>query len=167
MGAKRVCQTHRLEMRDWGRAVALILPSGHHQDWLYRWMEEKPTAGWDQLVEDFVTAFQQQTSMDILEAYSFVMQPVRCAYCRRDDEVHEARAEWLFGIYYCPDHLGQAEADLQHYFHRRQLVLLPDALAGLSQTLVTLKLLLPSAGECAVKSVGISTTFPVTSKVRM
>lgn len=63
--------------------------------------------------------------------YSFVMQPVRCAYCRRDDdEVHEARAEWLFGIYYCPEHLRQAEADLRHYFHRRQLVLLPDALAA-------------------------------------
>jgi hypothetical protein len=31
-------------------------------------MEKKPRAGWDQLVEDFVAAFQQQTSMDILEA---------------------------------------------------------------------------------------------------
>ncbi len=70
MGAERVCQTHRLEMRDWGRAVALILPSGHHQDWLYRWMAKKPDAGWDKLVEDFVTAFQQQTSMDILETES-------------------------------------------------------------------------------------------------
>ena len=68
LGAERVCQTHRLEMQDWGRAVALIIPSGHHQDWLYRWMAEKPDAGWDKLVEEFVTAFQQQTSMDILES---------------------------------------------------------------------------------------------------
>ena len=70
MGAERVCHANppRLEERDWGRTIALIIPSGHHQDWLYRWMEKKPRAGWDQLVEDFVAAFQQQTSMDILEA---------------------------------------------------------------------------------------------------
>ena len=55
-------------MRDWGRAVALILPSGHHQDWLYRWMDENKGAGWDKLVNAFVAAFQQQTSMDLLEA---------------------------------------------------------------------------------------------------
>jgi hypothetical protein len=68
LSAERVCQTHRLKMCDWGRAVALILPSGHHQDWIYRWMDEHTDAGWDKLVEAFVTAFQQQTSMDILEA---------------------------------------------------------------------------------------------------
>ncbi len=43
--AARVCQTHRLEERDWGRAIALLIPSGHHQDWLYRCMEKKPRAG--------------------------------------------------------------------------------------------------------------------------
>jgi hypothetical protein len=34
LGAERVMQTHRLEMSEWGRAIALILPTGVHQDWL-------------------------------------------------------------------------------------------------------------------------------------
>ena len=34
LGAARVCHTHRLEEVEWGRAVALIIPSGVHQDWL-------------------------------------------------------------------------------------------------------------------------------------
>ena len=68
LGAERVCQTHRLEVSEWGRVIALILPTGVHQDWLYRYLEANTGAGWDKLVEDFVTAFQQQTSMDILEA---------------------------------------------------------------------------------------------------
>jgi hypothetical protein len=68
LGAERVCETHRLEVSEWGRVVALILPTGVHQDWIYRYLEANTGAGWDKLVEDFVTAFQQQTSMDILEA---------------------------------------------------------------------------------------------------
>jgi hypothetical protein len=34
LGAERVCETHRLEVSEWGRVVALILPTGVHQDWL-------------------------------------------------------------------------------------------------------------------------------------
>jgi len=68
LGAERVCETHRLEVSEWGRVVALILPTGVHQDWIYRYLDANTGAGWDKLVEDFVTAFQQQTSMDILEA---------------------------------------------------------------------------------------------------
>ncbi len=68
LGAERVCQTHRIEVSEWGRVCALILPSGVHQDWLYRWMDENKGAGWDKLVNAFVAAFQQQTSMDLLEA---------------------------------------------------------------------------------------------------
>jgi hypothetical protein len=50
LGAERVCQTHRLEMSEWGRAIALILPTGVHQDWLYRYLETNTDAGWDELV---------------------------------------------------------------------------------------------------------------------
>jgi hypothetical protein len=39
LGAARVCRTHQLEELEWGRTVALIIPSGLHQDWLYRYME--------------------------------------------------------------------------------------------------------------------------------
>jgi hypothetical protein len=68
LGAARVCQTHRLEELEWGRAIALIIPSGVHQDWIYRYMEKNSTAKWAQLVEDFVAVFQQQSSLDLLEA---------------------------------------------------------------------------------------------------
>jgi hypothetical protein len=68
LGAERVLQTLRIEVSEWGRVVALILPSGAHQDWLYRYMEENTGAGWVDTVDAFVTAFQQQTSMDLLEA---------------------------------------------------------------------------------------------------
>jgi hypothetical protein len=68
LGAERVLQTHRIEVSEWGRVIALILPSGVHQDWLYRYLEDNTGAGWVKTVEDFVTAFQQQTSMDLLEA---------------------------------------------------------------------------------------------------
>ena len=68
LGAARVCRTHQLEEHEWGRAVALIIPSGSHQDWLYRYMEDNSRVKWSDLVEDFVAAFQQQSSLDILEA---------------------------------------------------------------------------------------------------
>jgi len=68
LGVERVLQTLRIEVSEWGRVVALILPSGTHQDWLYRYLEKNTGAGWEKTVEDFVTAFQQQTSMDLLEA---------------------------------------------------------------------------------------------------
>ena len=81
LGAERVCETHRLEVSEWGRVVALILPTGVHQDWIYRYLEANTGAGWDKLVEDFVTAFQQQTSMDILEAECMGSPPARYAHC--------------------------------------------------------------------------------------
>jgi hypothetical protein len=68
LGAERVLQTLRIEVSEWGRVIALILPSGIHQDWLYRFLEANTDAGWANIVEGFVTAFQQQTSMDLLEA---------------------------------------------------------------------------------------------------
>ena len=68
LGVERVLQTLRIEVSEWGRVVALILPSGVHQDWLYRYMEENTDADWVNTVDAFVTAFQQQTSMDLLEA---------------------------------------------------------------------------------------------------
>jgi hypothetical protein len=68
LGVERVLQTLRIEVSEWGRVVALILPSGTHQDWLYRYLEKNPGAGWETTVDAFVAAFQQQTSMDLLEA---------------------------------------------------------------------------------------------------
>ncbi len=63
-----MCRSHQLEEHEWGRTVALIIPSGSHQDWLWRYIERNPRAKWTDLVEEFVAAFQQQSRLDMLEA---------------------------------------------------------------------------------------------------
>ncbi len=64
-----MCRSYHLDEQDWGRAVALVLPTGAHQEWLWRYIERAAKdATWTALVEDSVAAFQQQSSLDLLEA---------------------------------------------------------------------------------------------------
>ena len=66
----RVCRGHHhLNEKDWATVVALLLPAGIYQDWVWRFIENATTgADWSTLVEEFVARFQRQTSMDMLEA---------------------------------------------------------------------------------------------------
>ena len=82
LGAERVCRSYYLDEHDWGRAVALVLPAGAHQEWLWRYIERAAKdATWTALVEAFVAVFQQQSSLDLLEAEWDALQLARYELC--------------------------------------------------------------------------------------
>ncbi len=69
LGVARVCDGHHFHETDWRTAVAFLLPSGGvHQDWAWRRRDDITSEPWETFVESFVAAFQQQSSLDILEA---------------------------------------------------------------------------------------------------
>jgi len=59
---------------------------------------------------------------------TLVMRQLVCSYCGRDHGIREARVEWLFGIYFCPDHEDDAQRDLRLYFEDQHMVRVGDAL---------------------------------------
>ncbi len=51
------------------RQPSSIMPSGAHKEWIHRYIDTASSdTTWDDLVADFVAAFQQQSSLDLLEA---------------------------------------------------------------------------------------------------